>query len=394
MHGRIRGGDPEQVMDDAVRAAVAERLAGQDVLLVAADRERCRELARRVRDDLIHLGLVDDGPAVRLAEGAEASRGDLVIARKNDHRHGIANGDVLLIDRVGDDTVALRKAMDRDPGTGAMRLDERQITYGRSDFSAFDLGYCITGHSSMGRTVTAGIPVVTGNEDRQWLYTAMTRGAARNYAYVMSQTPRKADPAPGAAPAPELARYDRQQRLRDGRAAESRIWLDVPFAEKDEAAQAGARWDYEAKRWYAPEAGMKTFARWDPAANRRDPAAVLADVLRRDGAEKSASEIWRQNRQQRRPPRRPERHLAGRDRRAANRPLPADPAGDPAARNTRRRRDPRLRRHGCGALCAAPRPPAWTPARLSRTLCIPGRWPGPATSPAWWMPGSASRPAH
>ena len=86
MHGRIRGGDPEQVMDDAVRDAVAERLAGQDVLLLAAERERCRELARRVRDDLIHLGLVEDGPAVRLAEGAEASRGDLVIARKNDHR--------------------------------------------------------------------------------------------------------------------------------------------------------------------------------------------------------------------------------------------------------------------------------------------------------------------
>ncbi len=293
--GRIRGGDPEQVMDDAVRAAVAERLAGQDVLLVAADRERCRELARRVRDDLIHLGLVEDGPAVRLAEGAEASRGDLVIARTNDHRHGIANGDVLLIEQVGDDTVTLRKAMDRDAATGTMKLDERHITYGRSDFAAYDLGYCITGHSSMGRTVTAGIPVITGNEDRQWLYTAMSRGAARNYVYVMSQTPRKADPTPGAAPAPELARYDRQQRLRDGLPAETRIWLDVPFAEKDEAAQAGARWDYEAKRWYAPEVRMKTLTRWDLAAHRRDPAAVLADVLRRDGAEKSASEIWRQN---------------------------------------------------------------------------------------------------
>jgi TrwC relaxase/AAA domain/Domain of unknown function (DUF5710) len=294
--GRIRGGDPDQVMDDAVRAAVAERLAGQDVLLVAADRERCRELARRVRDDLIHLGLVDDGPAVRLAEGAEASRGDLVIARKNDHRHGIANGDVLLIDRVGGDTVTLRRAMDRDPATGAMKLEKRHITCNFSDFSIYDLGYCITGHSSMGRTVTAGIPVIAGNENRQWLYTAMTRGAARNYAYVMSQTPRKADPAPGAAPAPELARYDRQQRLRDGLPAGTRIWLDVPFAEKDEAAQAGAQWDYEAKRWYAPEAGIKALARWDPAANRRDPAAVLADVLHRDGAEKSASEIQQQNR--------------------------------------------------------------------------------------------------
>ena len=110
--------------------------------------------------------------------------------------------------------MTLRKAMDRDPGTGAMELGRAQITYGRADFAAFDLGYCSTGHASMGRTVTAGIPVVTGNEDRQWLYTAMTRGAARNTAYVMSVSPRTADPAPGPEPAPELARYDRQQRAR------------------------------------------------------------------------------------------------------------------------------------------------------------------------------------
>ena len=76
---------------------------------------------------------------------------------------------------------------------------------------------------------------------------------------------------------------------------QARIWLDVPFAEKDEAAAAGAQWDYEAKRWYAADAGIKTLARWDPAASQRDPAAVLADVLARDGADKSASEIQRQN---------------------------------------------------------------------------------------------------
>jgi hypothetical protein len=31
-----------------------------------------------------------------------------------------------------------------------------------------------------------------------------------------------------------------------------RIWLDVPFDEKDEAKALGARWDSKAKRWYAP----------------------------------------------------------------------------------------------------------------------------------------------
>jgi hypothetical protein len=73
-------------MDQAVHAYVASYLAGRDVLLMAADWARCRELSARIRDDLIHLGLVDDGPAVRIADGAEASAGDLIICRRNDHR--------------------------------------------------------------------------------------------------------------------------------------------------------------------------------------------------------------------------------------------------------------------------------------------------------------------
>jgi AAA domain-containing protein len=251
MRGRLRGGDPEQVMDAAVRDAVAERFAGRDVLLLAAERERGRELARRVRDDLIHLGLVEDGPTVRLAEGQMASRLDLVIARQNDHPRGIANGDVLRIEAIDGAAVTLRKAMDRDPRTGAMVLGEHTIPCGRHDLATFDLGYCLTGHAGMGRTVATGVPVVTGNEDRQWLYTAMTRGATRNTAYVMSVSPRTADPVPGPEPAPELARYDRIARERAG----------LP-----------------------PEPGTA-------GKHERAPAAVLAGVLARDGAAKSATEI-------------------------------------------------------------------------------------------------------
>jgi conjugative relaxase-like TrwC/TraI family protein len=250
--GRIRGGRPEQVMDDAVRDAVAERLAGRDVLLMARERERCRELARRVRAELAHFGLVGDGPGVLLAEGAQATPGDLVLARANDHPRGIANGDLLRVEEIAGDTVTLRKATDRDPATGVIVLAGNPITCDRDALATFDLGYCSTGHAGMGRTVTTGLPVVTGAEDRQWLYTAMTRGAARNTAYVMSRSPREADPAAGPEPAPELGRHDRLQRQRDG----------LP---------AGP----------APEAREQD----------REPAAVLADILGRDSAEKSATEI-------------------------------------------------------------------------------------------------------
>ncbi|MEU6757832.1 DUF5710 domain-containing protein [Streptomyces sp. NPDC046685] len=49
-----------------------------------------------------------------------------------------------------------------------------------------------------------------------------------------------------------------------------RIWLDVPYAEKDEAKQAGARWDPAAKRWYAPRKGMTALQPWAAAADVPD----------------------------------------------------------------------------------------------------------------------------
>jgi hypothetical protein len=58
--------------------------------------------------------------------------------------------------------------------------------------------------------------LVTGNEDRQWLYPAMTRGTDANLAYVFTTPPRPADPRPRTRPAPGLDRHDRLQHQRDG----------------------------------------------------------------------------------------------------------------------------------------------------------------------------------
>jgi hypothetical protein len=43
-----------------------------------------------------------------------------------------------------------------------------------------------------------------------------------------------------------------------------RLWLDVPFADKAEAKQRGARWDPRERRWYAPRAGITALDRWLP----------------------------------------------------------------------------------------------------------------------------------
>ena len=58
--------------------------------------------------------------------------------------------------------------------------------------------------------MTAGLTVITGTEDRQHDYVALSRGTDVNLAYVFTASPKTADPAPGPRPAPELARYDRR----------------------------------------------------------------------------------------------------------------------------------------------------------------------------------------
>jgi hypothetical protein len=262
-HGRIRGASPDQAMDQAARAYIAAYLDGQDVLLMAADWARCRELSTRIRDDLIHLGLVDDGPAVRIAEGAEASVGDLIICRHNNHGieagepgRALANGDMLRIEAITGTGVMVRRLLDPDRATGQRRFTGQAFHY--SGYQSSDLAYAITGHSAQGGTVHTGIALVTGNENRQWLYPAMTRGTNANLAFVFT-TLRTADSQSGIRPARELVRYDRLRREHDGS-------LPVQPAA---ARQLGT--------------------------DLREAIAVLADVLGRDGTELSATEIRRRN---------------------------------------------------------------------------------------------------
>ena len=65
----------------------------------------------------------------------------------------------------------------------------------------------------------------------------------------------QADNAPrggGAAKAP-----------RGGAAGNAQVFLNVPYAEKDEAKRLGARWDPARKKWYVPNGvDAEQFSRW------------------------------------------------------------------------------------------------------------------------------------
>ena len=263
-HGRIRGAPPDHATDQAARAYVATYLTGHNVLLMATDWARCRELSARIRDDLIHLGLVDAGRTIRIADGAEASAGDLIICRANDHHleagepgRALANGDVLRIEAITGRGIMVRRMLDPDPATGQRQFTDRAFRY--TSYQSADLAYAVTGHSAQGATVHTGIALVTGTEDRQWLYPAMTRGTDTNLAYVFTPPARPADPQSGARPAPELDRYENLRRERAG------YLPDEP----------------------SPGSPNRT--------GQREPIAVLADVLSRDAAEQSASAIRQRN---------------------------------------------------------------------------------------------------
>jgi hypothetical protein len=107
--------------------------------------------------------------------------------------------------------------------------------------------------------VHTGIALVTSSEDPQWLYPAMTRGTDANLAFVFTTPGRPGGPQPGTRAATELDRYDQTRYEHDG---------------------------------YPPgPAGTADPGSPDP----REPIAVLADVLGRDGVELSASETSRSN---------------------------------------------------------------------------------------------------
>lgn len=48
---------------------------------------------------------------------------------------------------------------------------------------------------------------------------------------------------------------------------DSKIYLNVPFAQKDAAKALGAKWDAAHKKWYVPASiNMTPFARWQSEA--------------------------------------------------------------------------------------------------------------------------------
>jgi AAA domain/TrwC relaxase len=253
-HGRIRAGPAEDILEAAAYSYVAHRLDGRDSLLIARSHELRRELSRRVRDDLQHLGLVAaDGPSIEIAGGQQATAGDLIVCTENDHSvdvgagRTLANMHVLRIESITPGGPVVRRMLEADPQTQAPRWTQETFVF--PGYKTAELAYAVTEHVAQGRTVAATRTIVSPGDDRQGTYVGATRGIADNVLMVITPNPKIAHPQPLARPAPELVRFRLLEEERQGQAGLGSLTGDL-------------------------DEGM----------------AVLADVLGRDATELAASE--------------------------------------------------------------------------------------------------------
>ena len=74
--------------------------------------------------------------------------------------------------------------------------------------------------------------------------------------------------------------------------ADSKIYLNVPFAQKDEAKALGARWDAIQKKWFVPaDKDIALFARWQAESGAAEPSRPKASSTKSQSSSKTASGI-------------------------------------------------------------------------------------------------------
>ena len=143
--GRIQVGDLAKTTEDAFTAWLSDRAAGLDAIMLAPTRKLVADLNRRARAH--HIDGVPAGREVHLADGNQASVGDVIITRSNDRRlrltatDWVKNGDrwtITAIGQRGDLTVR----HNRSRLTVRLPTDYVQHSTG--------LGYASTIHSAQG----------------------------------------------------------------------------------------------------------------------------------------------------------------------------------------------------------------------------------------------------
>ena len=190
--------------EDVFAAWQADRAAGPGRDHARPDPRPGRELNQQARAHRLDgADPASVGPARRLADGNEASVGELIITRTNDRRlrtsatDWVKNGDrwtVLGLHEGGDLTVQ------HTQHGRTVRLPPDYVE------ASTELGYACTVHTAQGVTADTMHGLATGNESRQQLYTMLTRGQTRQPRLPRGRRRRRPalgdppDPGPAAHP--------------------------------------------------------------------------------------------------------------------------------------------------------------------------------------------------
>lgn len=162
-------------------------------MLLAHTNHLVRELNLRAQADLTDLG----GPRMRLHDDTTVGVGESIVTRRNDRRLPITSTDWV---RNGDRWQV--DAITRDGGLRVTHAETRRsVTLPPTYVRRFvELGYATTVHLAQGSTADACHVVLTGEETRETLYVAMSRGRQANHLYLDVGAPVD----PHAATTPEV----------------------------------------------------------------------------------------------------------------------------------------------------------------------------------------------
>lgn len=181
-HGRVVPGGYDEILEAAYQAWRTDLEAGKSTVLIAETLDTVSELNTRARTDRILAGDVATG-GVKLHDGNEASRGDLVITRKNNRllslgRSWVKNGDRWVVAHANDDgSLTVKRANSKWRTT--ITLPASYVA------KSVELGYAVTAHRAQGSTVATAHAIVHSPEvARESLYVGMTRGRESNRVYV------------------------------------------------------------------------------------------------------------------------------------------------------------------------------------------------------------------
>ncbi|MFN8192202.1 MAG: MobF family relaxase [Nocardioidaceae bacterium] len=180
-HDRIHTGDELTTLTEVLVAWQEETIADRECLMLAPTRDLVARLNHAARN--VRLDGMRPADEADLADGNQASVGDTILTRRNDRRLGVSGTDWV---KNGDRWTVT--ALTANGGLRARHLRSGLHVTLPPEYVAnhVELGYATTVHAAQGSTADVMHGILTGHEDRQLLYTMLTRGRFENHLHLIS----------------------------------------------------------------------------------------------------------------------------------------------------------------------------------------------------------------